>query len=228
MASVVPQLLPIEVNNETKKIRVLTNIIKMLTNRGLLNPSELDDNIKNILSIKSDDMVYKIDLPSPKSEKNTDKDSDKDKTKNIDPYVIKILNQKITAVNKASGISDFLNKYKNYHKILVVNAINNKPIQHIYSHYAGTEIFLEEELMINIVDHVSVPKHIVLTETEGAEVMKAYNAVKRNMPRILITDPVAKYYNMKVGQICKIIRFSETAGMEPYYRMVTGSLTSKS
>lgn len=219
MASIAPQLIPIEVDTDTKRIRVLTNIIKMLTNRELLDPKELDKNIENIKKIKSDDLVYKIDL------QNTDKNKDKDKE--TSSYIIKKFNQQISAINKSSGVSDFLNKYKNYHKILVVNSITNKPAQYIYSHYPETEIFLEHDLMMDIASHVSVPKHMVLSDEESSEIIKAYNVKQARLPSMLITDKMARYFNMKTGQICKILRPSETAGIEPYYRRVVGSLTSK-
>jgi len=38
------------------------------------------------------------------------------------------------------------------------------------------------------------------------------------MPRMLVSDPHAKYYNMKVGDICRLIRPSMTAA---FYRLIT-------
>lgn len=205
--SLIPQLIPIEANSEYIKNSVLTNAMKMLTERKLLLKENLDKNIKKITSFQTDDFIYKIPL-----EDNIPKDH---------PHIIiKILNQKITAVNRASSIGEFLHQYKHEQKIVIVKSINNKARQFVVNSYPYTELFLEKELMINIIEHISVPKHEVLSNEEAESLIEAYNTRKRDMPKIFTTDPIARYYNMQAGQICRILRPSETAGLVPFYRLV--------
>lgn len=212
--SLIPQLIPIEVNPEFIKNTVLTNTIKMLTERKLLFPDNLQQNIKKIINTQTDDFIYKVQF-----ENNIPKDY---------PHtIIKIMNQKITAVNRSSSIGEFLHQYKNDHKIIIVKVINNKARQFIVNTYPHTELFLEKELMINLIEHISVPKHEILSDEETELLIEAYNTRKRDMPKILTTDPAARYYNMQAGQICRILRPSETAGIVPFYRLVIkGSISS--
>lgn len=203
------KIFQIEKNNEDVRKKVLTNLMKMLTERKLLNKDNLEKNIKNITNEQSDDYSYMIKI-------------DNYATENDKVIAVKIFHQKITAISKQSNISDFLLKYKEIPKIVIVKSINTKAAQYITSNHQKTEIFIENDLMINLIDNTFVPKYEILdTETDDfKQFCIAYNCKKRQIPKMLTTDPVARYYNLKKGNIVRILRPSESTGTSPFYRIV--------
>lgn len=196
----------IEMSPDTIQKNILTNVIKMLTERGLLMADNLDKNIENIIKNFSEDNSYIIELDKPVYNKNS--------------FGIKLNLQKITGINKSPDISNFLINNKDIPKIIVVTEINKKALQFILTKYPHTEIFLQDNLMNNLVDNTMVPKHQLLTKEEKRKVMKEYGVKKSQLPLLLSGDPVARYYNMKPGDICRIIRPSEKSAFSPTYRIV--------
>ena len=81
------------------------------------------------------------------------------------------------------------------------------------------ECFNISELMVNITEHAYVPKHILLSDEQKSELMKRYRIKESQLPKILHSDPVAKYLGLKRGDVVKIIRSSETAGKYVTYRI---------
>lgn len=75
-------------------------------------------------------------------------------------------------------------------------------------------------MKIDVTKHKLMPEHILLSDTEAKTVLKKYNAKLDDFPKILVTDPCARMLSAKLGQIIKIMRRSQTAGMFTAYRVV--------
>jgi DNA-directed RNA polymerase subunit H len=75
-------------------------------------------------------------------------------------------------------------------------------------------------LQFNILEHILVPPHRILSEAEKIAIKTRYNVMEDvQFPDISRFDPVAQAIGIRPGEVCEIIRASKTAISAPYYRI---------
>lgn len=192
-------LFQVEYDETQKKYIILSNWVKMLFNRGWMDSLNTSvDNIIKSLKFNNDDVVY------IKTQSRT--------------YALKLFFRKISTIRKVDEIENFLDKNKDSYRFFVISQMTNKAQKQLIE-YPDVEVFTDEELLENIIENIYVPTHIVLSEEESARYKEEYRLKSTDIQRIFTTDPIAKYYNMKPGQLVKIIRPSLTAGEEIAFRL---------
>jgi DNA-directed RNA polymerase subunit H (RpoH/RPB5) len=216
-----PELIPVRKDNETIRREVLTNIVKMCNARGLILEKNIKKHLEDIKKMNDDD-VYIFKLDKEIKSESTDK-KNKDKFNNSQ-VVVKIIHQKIQGITKMPIIKDFITQYSNTHKIFVFDGISDKAKSSL-TELPNTEVFEEAFLMLNIIEHIDSPRYELLTEDEEKEVMDSYLLKKKEMKKILTSDPIVFYFNLKRGNIIRIIRPSEQSGNSIDYRIVAKGAT---
>jgi DNA-directed RNA polymerase subunit H (RpoH/RPB5) len=185
-------------------------VIEMLNDRGIIVP-ETENITFEELSVKYNTNNLDIYI--------------NDEEKNINIYVH--FHNEVKSFSKAdlkNIMQKIISKYndENIKLILILKEKENSTVSKELSKdaYKNVEIFLRKNMQFNITHHDYVPKHIILTVDEENELLEKYYTTKGKLPKIPRTDPIAKYYNMKSEQICKIIRKSPEVGEYIYYRLV--------
>jgi DNA-directed RNA polymerase subunit H (RpoH/RPB5) len=111
--------------------------------------------------------------------------------------------------------------------IIIINEEPNETIEKTLRHiWEQDGVFVNvismKRLQYNILDHVLVPPHIVLSAEEALEVRRKYNIMNdKQMPNLSRFGPVSQIIGIRPGDICKIIRPSKTAIQTEFYRLCT-------
>lgn len=151
----------------------------------------------------------------------------KDEPKKI--YIKYYLNKSLRPNNLQDMIDDLFNIEQILTKkdtlfIVVKDEVNEtlqNTIRHIWEKDGIFIIILSlKRLQFNILNHVLVPPHRVLSQDELIQVKKRYNIIDdKQFPEISRFDPVAQVIGIRPGEVCEIIRPSKIALTEPYYRI---------
>ena len=121
------------------------------------------------------------------------------------------------------NVEEILSKYDTLF-IVVKDEVNETLINALKHIWEQDKIFIViqnlKRLQFNILKHVLVPPHRVLSNSEVLKVKTRYNIMSDSQfPDISRFDPVAQAIGIRPGQVCEIIRPSKTAISAPYYRI---------
>ena len=108
--------------------------------------------------------------------------------------------------------------------IVVKDEVNETLINTLKHIWEQDKIFIIiqslKRLQFNLLNHVLVPPHRILSIPETIQIRTRYNIMSDGQfPDISRFDPVAQAIGIRPGQVCEIIRPSKTAISAPYYRI---------
>jgi len=108
--------------------------------------------------------------------------------------------------------------------VVVKDEVNETLINYVKHIWESEKIFIIlqplQRLQFNILEHIYVPLHKVLSEAEKINIKNKYNIMNdTEFPELSRFDPVAQAIGIRPGQVCKITRSSKTAIEAPYYRI---------
>jgi DNA-directed RNA polymerase I, II, and III subunit RPABC1 len=110
-------------------------------------------------------------------------------------------------VTEIQGCISKLQEEKINHGLIVYNGVPTSVVKVIISNIEELgihlEIFQQCDLQYNITKHILVPKHIKLAKDESSQFKTNYGI---NIPVLLKTDSVCKFYDFSKGDIIKVIR----------------------
>jgi len=132
-----------------------------------------------------------------------------------------MFNKKKLPVIFKKYMEDF--KEMNYKHIIVLYKKPSTLFNKIVQPY-NVELFCKSFLEFNITKHVLVPKHTLIKKDskEIDDIKKTYQLFKlEQLPIILETDPVSKFYGAKEGDVFTIDKKSRTNGTYKSYRYVS-------
>jgi DNA-directed RNA polymerase I, II, and III subunit RPABC1 len=124
---------------------------------------------------------------------------------------------KMSAKNFKSLIA-YLEEIKIKHCILIISKSMTDPAKKEQSQITDywIELFEQNELIVNFTKSIYSSAHFCLSNEEKQEFLTKNKISESQLPRILCSDPVCRYYGIKRGQIIKIVTEDQGSKMISY------------
>ena len=188
----------IEYTNKEILLLIIENTLRMLSNRNLFDPNNIEAYLLNINESKN---IFEIKL------------------NNNSLCGIYLLNTPITTIISGTPLDEYLSENINIHKILIAKSVSKKVVKQLYQEYKNVEFFFDLELLVDKQSIQFVPKHRILSTEE----IDKLNIDEMALSILKLFDAMVRYYNGKVGDIFEIIRPSIVAGYSVEYKKVMSS-----
>jgi len=168
-----------------------------------------DSKFLKMFKERSDKSVYFIDIDLP-----FDDDRNSNDTFDGKKLVVSLIPHKITDVKNSDMINDIFRSYPHHHKMFVIDSIVDRAVNALLRE-SNVEVFLKDHLTLDLMSHRMAPHRCALDKGS-----KMVYTIKPNVSRCLENDPLAKYYNAKIGDTIDIVRNTITNGFERARRKV--------
>lgn len=206
-----------------------TVILDLMVKQGYMVSDYNGFSVNEVNTMK---LNNQLDMLLEKGEKNEkgDKNENGEKNEKVKKiYIRYYLAKALRPNNLQEMIDDLFNVEEILTKddtlLIVVKDEINETLENVLKHIWETDkifIILQplKRLQFNILEHVLVPSHRVLTTEETILIKKKYNIISdEQFPIITRFDPAAQAIGIRPGEVCEIIRPSKTAISAPYYRI---------
>lgn len=216
------------ININTNTIIVLTHIMEKRSLHQIIKTEDqkteiIRNNVVLMLSrrIFIDNHGEKNDLLKLDNLKYPEVGADKVftiKCLNSEEFAAKIIFGKVTTSGKQSALSEFIKDYGKYRKIIIASEYSNKIRD--YCNKSGIQIFLERDMLEDVIKGRDQPKFELLTPAEMKRVEEEYNITSYTGNRTGRDDMIARYFDLKHRDICRVYRPSPVSGYTIAYRYV--------
>ena len=107
------------------------------------------------------------------------------------------LRERMTSTDQIKAVNEEIEKCSsNYNIIVCASKCSPQAKKEVSS---KAQLFIFDELLIDLPRHILVSRHSIVEASEAKKYLGSFDP--KDLPRILLTDPVAKWYNWSINQI---------------------------